>query len=114
MELLTKTMDWAEEASALARVMGDWSSSAIMITQGAQREFTQDDICCKYQYLRAASGLYSWRLLQSNRCNKPEDRGSYRHCSREGEARVGGSICPTKTYLGMRKLFRCQLIPIKQ
>ena len=74
MELLTNTMDWAEEALALARVMGDSSSSAIMITHGAQRACNQADICCKSQSVRAASGRQSWRLLYSNRWLKGEGR----------------------------------------
>ena len=74
MELLTNTMDWAEEALALARVIGDSSSSAIMITHGARRACNQADICCKSQSVRATSGRNSWRLLYSNRWPKGEGR----------------------------------------
>ena len=84
MELLTNTMDWGEEALALVTVIGDSSSSAIMITHGAQRACSQADICFKSQSVRAASGLHSWRLLYSNRWPKGEGRSRCR----------GGSICP--------------------
>ncbi len=111
MELLTNTMDWAEEALALARVMGDSSSSAIMITHGAQRACNQADICCESQSVRAASGRQSWRLLYSNRWLKGEGRsccGSLR-CSNMQRQGIYLSDEETMTiYYGIRTIKVCK------